>query len=197
MFLGDSYTTGGRGTPSEQTYAADTARDLGWQVIIGGLGGTGFVAAGATDEPFEVLFDRQLAWRPAPDMLIVAGGHNDRRFGPAKVAAAAGSLLGRIHRLWPGIRVVLIGPMWGSGTPDPRALEIRDALGTTARAYGVPFVDPLAGQWITGDRRGETGNAADYIRQDGVHPTAAGHRHLATRLVADLRRLGLARPRPY
>ncbi len=194
MFLGDSYTTGGRGTPPERSYAADTARALGWQVIIGGLGGTGFVAPGATREPFEVLFDRQLAWRPAPDMVIVAGGHNDRRYGPAEVAAAAGNLLGKIRRLWPGTRVVLIGPMWGSGAPDPRALEIRDALGATARAYGVPFVDPLAGKWITGDRRAKTGNAADYIRRDGVHPTAAGHRHLAGRLVTDLRRLGLTRP---
>ena len=84
--------------------------------------------------------------------------------------------------------------MWGSGSPDPAALEIRDALAVTARAQRVPFIDPLAGHWITGDRRSKTGNAADYIERDGVHPTDAGHRYLAGRLMADLRRIGLAKP---
>jgi lysophospholipase L1-like esterase len=194
MFLGDSYTTGGRETPAERTYAADAARDLGWQVIIGGLGGTGFVAPGATKEPFDVLFQRQLAWRPAPDMVIVSGGHNDQKYAPAQVATAAESLFNKIRRQWPGTRVVLIGPMWGSGAPDPAALEIRDALAVTARRLSVPFIDPLAQKWITGDRKSKTGNAADYILRDGIHPSAAGHRYLATRLVADLRRLGLTQP---
>jgi lysophospholipase L1-like esterase len=194
MFLGDSYTTGGRETVPEQSYAADTARDLGWQVIIGGLGGTGFVAPGATHEPFEVLFDEQLAWRPAPDMVIVAGGHNDRSYAPSRVAAAATTLLTKIRRLWPSARLLLIGPMWGSGAPDPSALEIRDALAAAARGLEVPFVDPLAGKWITGDRVTHTGNAGHYIQRDGVHPNVAGHQYLATRLVADLRRLGLTDP---
>jgi hypothetical protein len=46
MFLGDSYTTGRLGQIPELTYAADTARTLGWQVIIAGYRGTGFVAKG-------------------------------------------------------------------------------------------------------------------------------------------------------
>jgi lysophospholipase L1-like esterase len=194
MFLGDSYTTGGTETPPERAYAADTARDLGWQVIIGGLGGTGFVAPGATHEPFDVLFDRQLAWRPAPDMVIVAGGHNDRGYAPARVAAAAESLLSRIRQLWPDARLLLIGPMWGNGAPDPSVLEIRDALSAVARTLKIPFIDPLGERWITGYRADHDGNASRYILRDGVHPNLVGHRYIATRLVGELRRLGLADP---
>jgi lysophospholipase L1-like esterase len=194
MFLGDSYTTGGTKTPPERAYAADTARELGWQVIIGGLGGTGFVAPGATHEPFDVLFERQLAWRPAPDMVIVAGGHNDSTYAPATVAAAAEGLLTKIRQQWPDSRLVLIGPMWGNGAPDASVLEIRDALGVAARALKIPFIDPLSGKWITGDRADHVGNAGQYIQRDGVHPNDAGHRYLAARLVAELRRLGLTEP---
>src|SRR5262245_38208305 len=75
MFLGDSYTTGRLGEIPERTYAAQTARALGWQVIIGGYRGTGFVARGHVGKAFGALFDEQLAWRPAPDLLIVSGGH--------------------------------------------------------------------------------------------------------------------------
>jgi len=163
-------------------------------VIIGGLGGTGFVASGATHEPFKVLFERQLAWRPAPDMVIVAGGHNDRMYAPAKVAAAAQALLTKITQLWPNSRLVLVGPMWGSGAPDASVLEIRDALGAVARTLKIPFIDPLAGKWITGDRANHLGNAGRYIVRDGVHPNVAGHQYIATRLVAELRRLGLTDP---
>ncbi|HEU5160555.1 MAG TPA: SGNH/GDSL hydrolase family protein [Streptosporangiaceae bacterium] len=194
MFLGDSYTTGGTKTRPERAYAADAARELGWQVIIGGLGGTGFVAPGATHEPFDALFERQLAWRPEPDMIIVAGGHNDRTYAPARVAAAAEALLAKIRQLWPDSRVLLVGPMWGNGAPDPAVLEIRDALGVVARTLKIPFIDPLGGRWITGDRAGHVGNAVRYIEPDGVHPNAEGHRYLATRLVGELRRLGLTEP---
>jgi lysophospholipase L1-like esterase len=195
MFLGDSYTVGDRETSPERTYAADTARDLGWQVIVGGLGGTGFVAPGAAKEPFDVLFERQLAWRPAPDLLIFSGGHNDSEYAPSTVAAAAANLFTRVQRLWPGTRLLLIGPMAGTGAPDPSILEIRDALQTTASLSKVPFIDPLAAQWITGDGKERTGNAKLFIQPDGVHPNETGHRYLATRLVSDLRRLGLTRPR--
>jgi lysophospholipase L1-like esterase len=194
MFLGDSYTTGGTKTLPERAYAADTARDLGWQVIIGGLGGTGFVAPGATHEPFDVLFERQLAWRPEPDMLIIAGGHNDRPYAPSRVAVAAEGLLNKIRQLWPGTRLLLIGPMWGNGAPDASVLEIRDALRAVARAFKIPFIDPLGAKWITGDRVGRYGNAGQYIQRDGVHPNVDGHKYLSTRLVAELRRLGLTEP---
>jgi lysophospholipase L1-like esterase len=194
MFLGDSYTTGRYGQIPELTYAADTARTLGWQVILGGYRGTGFVAKGHVHKDFADLFAEQLAWRPAPDLVIVSGGHNDRAHSPEEVATSARHLLTKIQHTWTsGVRIVLMGPMWG-GDPIPSVEDVRDALAGVAAEQQVPFIDPLRERWITGDRVQGTGNAPMYILHDGIHPSTAGARYISTRLVADLRKLKLAKP---
>ncbi|HLV73557.1 lysophospholipase L1-like esterase [Actinomadura hallensis] len=192
MFLGDSYTVGEGRVPSEITYASATARLLGWQVVVGGRSGTGFVMK--RRDAFLGLFEGQLGWRPAPDMLIVSGGHNDFRIPAQQVGAAAHVLLERARQRWPGTHIVLMGPIWGTGTPPQGAIEVRDALRDLARQLGVPFIDPIGGRWITGDPLTGVGNAPRYIKRDRTHPTPAGHRYLATRLAGDLRRLGLDQP---
>ncbi|WP_067454916.1 SGNH/GDSL hydrolase family protein [Actinomadura macra] len=196
MFLGDSYTVGERGAVPETTYAPATARLLGWQVIVGGRAGTGFVARGgqAHREAFLELFESQLGWRPAPDLLIVSGGHNDWRFPATRVAVAAHIVLERARQRWPGTRLVLMGPLWGNGNPPASALAIRDGLKALATQLGIPFIDPIGEQWITGSRLSGPGNAHQFIRGDGTHPNQAGHRYVATRLVGDLTRLNLTRP---
>ncbi|GAA4088431.1 SGNH/GDSL hydrolase family protein [Actinomadura miaoliensis] len=194
MFLGDSYTVGERGTLVETAYASAAARLLGWQVIVGGRGGTGFVQGGAGRTPFGVMFESQLGWRPAPDLLIISGGHNDARVRDVQVGPPARDLLVRARQRWPGTRIALIGPIWGSDTPPPAALAVRDQLRGVAQQLGVPFIDPIAERWITGDRSEGTGNAAVFIKKDGVHPTPEGHRYIAARLVENLRRLHLAHP---
>jgi lysophospholipase L1-like esterase len=193
MFLGDSYTTGKFGQIPEQTYAADTARSLGWQVIIGGYRGTGFVAKGHIGKSFATLFEEQLAWRPAPDLIIIAGGHNDRLHAPVAVADAARRLITGIQQRWPRTHVLLVGPMWG-GDPKPDVVATADTLGGVAQERRVPYVDPLRERWITGDRRKGTGNAPRYILPDATHPSAEGAHFLAQRLVADLRALKLTKP---
>ncbi|WP_030164736.1 SGNH/GDSL hydrolase family protein [Spirillospora albida] len=195
MILGDSYTVGERGVRPETTYASAAARLLGWQVVLGGRGGTGFVVTGGGRDAFLQLFESQLGWRPAPDMLLVSGGHNDWNVPPAAVAAAAHVVLERARQRWAGTRLALMGPLWGDGSPPQRALAVRDALRNLAAQLGIPFIDPIAGRWITGDRLSGMGNALRYIKRDGTHPTPAGHRYLATRLAEDVRRLGIARPR--
>ncbi|MEU8798832.1 SGNH/GDSL hydrolase family protein [Spirillospora sp. NPDC048819] len=194
MFLGDSYTVGDGRPQPEATYASATARLLGWQVIVGGRSGTGFVVRGGGQQAFLALFESQLGWRPAPDMLIVSGGHNDFRVAAPQVAAAAHVILERARQRWPGTHIVLMGPIWGTGTPSRGATAVRDALKNLAGQLGVPFVDPIGEQWITGDSLTGVGNARRYIKRDRIHPTPEGHRYLATRLAGDLQRMGLAQP---
>ncbi|MEV4257614.1 SGNH/GDSL hydrolase family protein [Spirillospora sp. NPDC049652] len=194
MFLGDSYTVGEKGVQPETTYAAATARLLGWQVIVGGRSGTGFVNPGAKNNPFGKLFEDQLGWRPAPALLIVSGGHNDAKFPPAQASDGALALLQKVRARWPRTRIVLVGPLWGSDHPSAGALAVRDGLRTVAGQFKVPFIDPLAERWITGDRDEGTGNAPRFVKPDRVHPTPDGHRYLATRLAEDLRKAGLAHP---
>jgi lysophospholipase L1-like esterase len=193
MVLGDSYTAGIGAMPPEKSYAAEAARQLGWQIIIGGYRGTGFVAPCHIGKTFTTLYDEELAWRPAPDLVVVSGGHNDSSKTPALVGTAAQRLLTKIKQRWPGTSVVLLGPMWG-GDPPPAALSIRDTVRSAAASVQVPFIDPLQEKWITGNVKRGTGNAPQYIRHDGVHPNDAGSRYLGMRFVSALQRLGLANP---
>ncbi|MGH3242120.1 MAG: SGNH/GDSL hydrolase family protein [Spirillospora sp.] len=193
MFLGDSYTVGDRGVFPEETFASATARLLGWQVIVGGRAGAGFVKP-SSGLNYLGLYESQLGWRPAPDLLIVSGGHNDWRVPAPKVAVAARLLVERARQRWPGTHIVLMGPLWGT-EPAPRgAVAVQVALRAVAAQLGVPFADPISERWITGDRARRTGNSALYIKRDRTHPSPAGHRYVATRLVSDLRRFGLAQP---
>lgn len=194
MVLGDSYSAGFRGVPAEQTYVADAARRLRWQVIIAGHERTGFVAPGRINKTFGVLFDEELAWRPVPDMIVVSGGHNDWPHAFEQVKNAARQLLTKIKKRWPATTVVLMGPLWG-GDPPPSGLQVRDALADAAGELRVPFIDPLAEQWITGDIRSGIGNAPVYIRDDGTHPTPVGNRYFADRFIAGLHKLGLTHPK--
>ncbi|MFI0355855.1 SGNH/GDSL hydrolase family protein [Actinomadura sp. 9N407] len=191
--LGDSYTVGIRGLPPERAYAAETARALGWQIVVAGQARTGFANTIGTTASFASLFGAQLAWRPEPDMVLISGGHNDVRMPPGVITEKASALLETVRSRWPRTQVVLMGPMWG-GDPGPKALMVRDALRGVASSRRIPFIDPLAGRWITGNPRKGTGNAARLIRQDGTHPNPQGNRHIAERLAGDLRAMKLDKP---
>ncbi|WP_344832412.1 SGNH/GDSL hydrolase family protein [Actinocorallia longicatena] len=195
MMLGDSYTAGIKGVEPEATYAGDLARKLGWQVIIGGYRGTGFLSRGMIGKNFARLFTDQLSWRPAPDMVMIVGGHNDatRRNPMNGLNEAVYQLLNTVKGRWPTTKIVLVGPMWGGDAPQ-NAFLVRDVMKSVADQMQVPFVDPLAEQWISGDVSRGTGNADLYIRRDETHPNEAGNAYFADKLVAALSRLGLNQP---
>lgn len=189
-FLGDSYTVGVNGTPTSQTYASVLARRQGWRTAVAGYAYAGFVHKDKRGRDYADLFRRWFSGRPAPRMLVIAGAHNDRTESSRHIRTKAALLLAGVHRRWPQTQLVLVGPMWG-GDPTPAALRVRDAVRKVASTRHVPFIDPLAEKWITGDQSEGTGNAPRYILPDQTHPTPAGHRHLATRLQADLSKRGL------
>ncbi|MFI7152955.1 SGNH/GDSL hydrolase family protein [Nonomuraea sp. NPDC050022] len=181
MFVGDSFTVGSGPVPLWRTYATESARLLGWQPVIAGAGGTGYLNQGRVGRTFQESFEAELAWRPAPDMLIISGGHNDSPWSPTNVRRAAASLISEARTHWPRTRILMIGPIWLHDTPR-KAYRLRDALSGLAQQEAVPFLDPLAEQRITGTPPGQ-------LLPDGIHPTAEGHLHLAQWLVDAIGRL--------
>lgn len=179
MIVGDSFTVGSGPVPSWRSYAAQAARLLRWQPVIAGASGTGFVSRGRVGRTFQESFEAQLSWRPAPDVLVISGGHNDRRWSPARVRQAAARLVRSVRARWPRTRLVLIGPIW-MRTPPRGTYAIKNALAEVADRAGAIFLNPLAEHWLT--------TASHDLRlPDGVHPTLAGHARLARWLATELR----------
>ncbi|MEU1881221.1 SGNH/GDSL hydrolase family protein [Streptosporangium sp. NPDC020072] len=177
MVLGDSFTAGSGPVPRWESYAARAARTLGWQLVTAGAAGTGFVNPGRVRRTFQQSFDAELSWRPAPDLLILSGGHNDHTT-PGRVYGAARRLLVTARTRWPRTRVVVIGPIWMGR--EPRWVPaVRDAIAVAADEEATVFLDPLDHPWGRGA-----------ILPDGVHPTFLGHRRLANWLVTALREHG-------
>ncbi|MFC7590317.1 SGNH/GDSL hydrolase family protein [Nonomuraea antimicrobica] len=174
MFVGDSFTVGSGPVPRRQSYASQTARLLGGRPVIAGASGTGFCNEGRAGRTFERSFEVELAGRPAPALLVVSGGHNDRRCGATQVREAAVRLLARVRTHWPDTRTVVVGPIFMGRTPR-KAYAVRDALAQAAEAAGVSFLDPLGERWPPGA-----------TLPDGVHPTLAGHESIAAWLAGEL-----------
>jgi lysophospholipase L1-like esterase len=184
-FLGDSYSSGFNGAG----YGTS-----GWPAIVGAalrlrplnraVPGTGFVNPGWTAQPIRTQVAAVI--RADPRIVFVAGGHNDRRYATADTQAAAIAVIERLHRGLPQATLVVIGPIWSGDSAPASLVRLRDALRREATAVGARVIDPIAGRWLAGA-------AKRYIGNDGLHPTNAGHRHIAALVLRALRPLG-ARP---
>jgi lysophospholipase L1-like esterase len=72
--------------------------------------------------------------------------------------------------------LVVLAPIWSNAWPPARCLDLRDHLRQKARSIGAIFVDPLREGWFAGSHH-------QLIGPDGLHPTDAGHRYIAQRIM--------------
>ncbi|WP_158578459.1 SGNH/GDSL hydrolase family protein [Spongiactinospora rosea] len=204
MAVGDSFTVGSGPVRSWNTYLAAAARQLGWQPVIAGAAGTGYLNRGKAGRNFLASFTEELSWRPAPDMLIVSGGHNDRRWAPARIEAACHRLLVTVKKQWPRTRVIVVGPIWMTAPPS-WSKGVKNAVSSAARRAKAPFLDPLPELATMIDQPGEPravdevaehpqarSGGSELVLPDGVHPTLLGHRRLGKWLVDALRAMPLS-----
>jgi lysophospholipase L1-like esterase len=179
-FLGDSYTSGWSGAGlGARGWPRIVGAAQGWKVVNLAVAGTGFINPGWTGQPIGSRVQAAIARHP--DVVVVAGGHNDSRWSVAAVAAAADRVILRLHASLPNARLVILAPIWPTGSPPLRCLQLRDHLRRTAARVGAVFVDPLAENWFGGGRHA-------MILADGIHPSDAGHRYIARRVLARLAR---------
>ena len=189
--VGDSYTAGARASSPRRGYAELVSGAMGWQhPAIYGLSGAGYARPSVHGRRLTSVIPKVVARRPP--VLLVVLGHNDTRVAPERVRAAARLCLWRLRRRLREATIVVVGPIWPSGSPPYRVLVTRDAILRAVRDVdGLKWIDPVAERWFTGDRARHTGNAARFISADENHPNNAGHAHIARLLVRDLRRLAV------
>ena len=190
-FLGDSYTTGYNGAGLGRVgWPAIVSASLRWRPQIHAVAGTGFVNPGWTAQPIRARVTGVI--RAKPGIVVLAGGHNDRKYATSRTAKAADAVIDRLRAGLPNSILVVIGPIWADGSPPSSLRVLRDHLRRKAASIGAIFIDPLRGGWFAGQ-------AHRLIGPDGIHPTNAGHRHIAALVLralrADRRFAAIAAPR--
>jgi lysophospholipase L1-like esterase len=180
VFLGDSFTSGWDGAGlGAAGWPRLVGATRGWRTVNLAVAGTGFRNPGWTNQPIAARVSTAVG--SDPDVIIVAGGHNDSRWSAAATASAADEVIDRLRTAAPDALLVIVAPIWQNGSPPLRALALRDHLRQKSNAIGAVFVDPLAEGWFVGPGQGLIGS-------DGLHPTDAGHRFIAERVLAALER---------
>ncbi len=178
VFLGDSYTTGYNGAGlGARGWPRIVARAKGWRSVKLAVAGTGFLNPGWTNQPVGARVTAAI--RQKPDVVFIAAGHNDSRWTVAATERAADTVIARLHRALPSAVLVIVAPIWPSGSPPARCLALRGHLRRAAASIGAIFIDPLAEGWFAG-------GAHRFIGPDAIHPTDAGHRYIAKRVLAHL-----------
>jgi len=195
-FLGDGWMLGA-GTPCGAPcgFAELAAKELGLRPVEDAIAGTGYSNGGGSTIPGPDPFGSRLAHFESlkPDIVVIAGGQADAPFTQANIKASTTALFNRIKQDLRGTPVVVIGPFSATGPASAEALSARDTIQAAATAAGFLFVDPIDEQWITGSQNAPgSGNAPQYISGNGLDPTPEGHKYLAGRLSAALRKLKVA-----
>lgn len=180
VVYGDSFSKDNAVAP-DPGWARIVAATLGADLTNHAQGGTGYLqdtyGLGAFGE-------RVRAAPPDGDVVVIFGSVNDvngARPAPA-VQDAAAATLAAVRAAAPAAAVLVIGPQWPDTPPPPGAGPLRDAVRTAAGAADAVFLDALT--WLAG--------RPELIGPDGLHPNAAGQRHLAGLIrpaVAQLARL--------
>jgi acyl-CoA thioesterase I len=196
LFVGDSYTAGSGGAGVPRSFACLTARAMGWACRNDGEPGTGYTNPGKVHGSAQDTYPAR-ALRPAAapgkrrvsprnvSVVVVTGGRNDSG-SPVPVRLAAARLtLDRLGATYPKARIVVVGPFWVDDDVPPSLRRFDDGLRAEAEARSLTFVDPIRERWLTTQHRSR------WIAADGVHPSVAGHRRIAAKLVGALEDAGL------
>ncbi len=180
--IGDSISQGTKlGGVGRANWTAIVGAARGWRVTDVAVGGTGYVYATPGTQNFAAgQLDRAVA--AAPSTVLVQGSRNDGLVPLPQLSAAAADLYRQLQDRLPGVRLLVIGPVWSDGRICPSLDALRDAVRTPALAAGATFVDPIGDNWFAGAATTQP----PLIGSDGVHPTDAGHRLIADRVLRAL-----------
>lgn len=179
LIFGDSWTYGAAASVPTLGYAYVLGEHLGWDTIVDGVSGSGYLRPGIEGGSFG---ERIAELDPAldPDLVIVQGSINDRRLPAKGYRDAVTSAWDALAALYPRASFVILGPAPHVLPVQAATARIDRDLAALADARGWWYISPITDHWITAK------NYADVI-DTGIgrnHPSTAGHAYLADR-VAD------------
>lgn len=177
--LGDSLTDPAGGVHTSKFYYEYIAEKTGIQVIVDGLGGTGYHAGVSTSKRFA---DRVTSIPADVDIVTIFGSGNDVKnatFDEYKAGMAAA--MGYFFNNRPGLPVIIVPPSpWATyGKRSEEWKTYCDTLELVALNYSLHYVPEM---WTEPpfDPNSTPVKQAFFTKcPDGVHPDENGHRLLA------------------
>jgi lysophospholipase L1-like esterase len=179
--VGASYTAGVGPGEAAQSWAVLLARALGWNAVVDGVPGVGYVRAGAGDHgPVIRMLTRIGLSALDPALVIVQAGHDDSGVPASLERQRVGQVIAAIRAAAPRAKIALLTVFTGPSGPTAALDRTNDAIIAAALAAdpGVIIMNPLAG-WSYAHAHG------------GLHPTAAGDGWIAARVEAIVRAHGV------
>ena len=181
-FYGDSYTLGTGASDPSLRWSSIICAERGWQEFNPSVNGLGFVNNRATDGEGALP---ALVIANDPSIVFITMGLNDN-FSYDRAANQIRLRITedftRLATALPDARFIVVEPFWYTDR-RPESVEViigwvRDA----AAAIGADYI-PGASHWIEGH--------PEWMASDGLHPNDAGYAAMATRMDAELTKLGL------
>jgi len=181
LLFGDSLMHGTGARPIRPVMARVVAHELGWQVTVDAVPGTGYTNGGAHSRPYLERLARPGVLSTPYDVVVLEGGTNDAAADPTTLRERATETVRYLRTRLPTAQIVLMGAYNPTGRKyDPRRVTVDAVLRTVAVAEGLPYVSPISGHWTRGQ-------GARFLCPDGLHPSTYGYGVMGARLSAALR----------
>lgn len=183
LVFGDSWTYGSAASDPTLGYAYVLGRTLGWDTVVDGVRGSGYLKPGIDGGSFG---ERMAALDPAlePDVIVVEGSINDRRLPAAGYREAVAEAWDELAARFPAARIVILGPAPQVLPVEPATARIDEDLSALAGARGWWYISPIRDGWITPENYLSVIDTSEIGRD---HPSTAGHAYLAERVAEALR----------
>lgn len=176
LVLGNSIAAGAGVSPQEAFPALlqQKVDSLGWSVRVRNAGVSGETSSGGRQRIGWLLQD-------SVDVLVLELGGNDglRGIDPKVTRRNLRGIVDTTLATYPGARVLLAGMQIPPNLGPKYTRQFRQVYPTVAEAYDRVTLIPFILNEIAG--------SDSLMQDDGIHPTAAGHRLVAQRVWENLR----------
>lgn len=181
LFFGDSLMAGTCSRPTRPVMARVAARQLGWDITVDAVGGTGFTTGGSRGKPYLDRLARPGVLSTPYDVVLIEGGTNDKAADRATMHERTTATVSYVRSRLPTAQIVLMGAYNPPGRRyDARRVTIDAIIRTVAVEQDVPYFSPISGRWTKGQGR-------RFLCGDGLHPSTYGYGVMGVRLVRALR----------
>jgi lysophospholipase L1-like esterase len=138
-FLGDDWTAGTGASGPKHRFTTLVSHDLHLVERNFGADGTGYAKATSSDGDYASRVAAVVAAHP--DIVVVAGGRNDKSDSSATVASRARSLFSTLRAQLPHATLVALAPMWGDSDEPAVVGEIGNVVNDAVTAAGGKYLD--------------------------------------------------------